>query len=568
MKDVIHGTATIGAQLARQPIATVMGVSYLHVRLRDGGDLYVTEDGRPFVPHLLPHNHCGDREWFTEHSVRLSGSSTVYRITTKPVGGRSKDIVLKWNRMGQDIPGETQAVDLAGAEFNSPFEEFSLVTELREGGREASDPIHAHKPLAIYVPRKHVEAHRMGRKRYRIEAVQQRHDEIPLDANRQYAVIYEWMEGIDAADAARDQYLDAHGMQQLTLRSQRELARKGFRVRDSKPHHVIVRPTRTGELARDADGQVLYGLVDFELLERTPTHEKEVKASKRHDYLVRQAHRFEAKEQFPPGLAPVSILDVDYVYAPVESTAGALWVVGRDPVLFDYFLPEKWRKTRRRRLPGKRGSYHTVTKDQIQLVWQVSKVGRQPAADPDSPRGRRILDHGYNSPFEEISFSMALDEKGIKTTYPRAIYMTGHKVEEDDGPLDERRYISHESLTTPDGHPILTPHHDYIVIWGYWNGPDKQLAVKDEQVYEGIYARHVRDKGLITEDVYHQVLAATAARLADAGFEDLGLRGDHLLLSLDMSGHLVTDTDGLPAVRLCSFDLLKRNDGATPPGTA
>ena len=34
-------------------------------------------------------------------------------------------------------------------------------------------------------------------------------------------------------------------------------------------------------------------------------------------------------------------MGVDYVYGEVESTGGALWVVGRDPVLFDYFLPEK-----------------------------------------------------------------------------------------------------------------------------------------------------------------------------------------------------------------------------------
>ena len=36
---------------------------------------------------------------------------------------------------------------------------------------------------------------------------------------------------------------------------------------------------------------------------------------------------------------------------------------------------------------------------------------------------------------------------------------------------------------TEDGHPILDKHHDYMTIWGFWNGPDEALAAKDESVY-------------------------------------------------------------------------------------
>ena len=65
-------------------------------------------------------------------SRALLGSSSVFRVRTKKVRDRAMDIVLKWNRMGQDIPGETEAEGaLDGAEFNSPFMEFGLVKELR-----------------------------------------------------------------------------------------------------------------------------------------------------------------------------------------------------------------------------------------------------------------------------------------------------------------------------------------------------------------------------------------------------------------------------------------------------
>ncbi|MEW6358393.1 MAG: hypothetical protein AB1696_18815 [Planctomycetota bacterium] len=548
---------TITAHLAQDPVITVLGVTYLHLRLHDASDLYITEYGRPFSRHLVPGNYWTDAEWFAAHSVRLTGTSTIHRITTKKVSGSALDIVLKWNRMGQDIPGETLASDLAGAEFNSPFEEFGRLIELRRTREGAGDRINTQKPLAIYVPRRHVEAEQMGRKRHRIKAVQQRHDEITLDANRNYAVIYEWLEGMDAAHACREGIIDQQMMRDLTLRSQEEMGWRGFRVRDSKPNHVIVRPTPDGKLARDSAGNIQYGLVDFELLERTPPHEEAVRASKRQSYLVRQAHRFEAKERFPPGLKPVTIMGVDYVYGQVESTAGALWVVGKDPVLFDYFLPEKWRKTPRNRLPGAYKAYHTVTKDNIHLVWQVSHVGQQPEMKESHPRGRRVRAHGFNSPFEEISFSMILAAKGIETTYPRAIYMTGHKMSTPTTGPDDRRYETHDMWTTPEGHPILSEHHDYVLIWGYWNGPDEQLAVKDEQVYEGISARGARRRGIIGQDVYTHLLKSTAERLTAAGFEALDLRGDHLLLTLDRSGCLVTDRDGLPTVRLCNFELLK-----------
>lgn len=67
-------------------------------------------------------------------------------------------------------------------------------------------------------------------------------------------------------------------------------------------------------------------------LERTPAREERMRAAKRHDYLVRQARRFKTQQQFPPGLAPVTVMGVDYIYGQVESMGGGLWVGGQGPL--------------------------------------------------------------------------------------------------------------------------------------------------------------------------------------------------------------------------------------------
>jgi len=556
------------AHLAREPWITVMGVDYLHLQLADGSDLYLTEYGRPFSRQLLPESHCGDKDWFADHMVILAGTSVIYRVTTKEVDGISKDIVLKWNRMGQDIPGETTTSDLAGAKFNSPFEEFALVIELRNARHESPGQVYTHKPLGIYVPRKYVEADRMGRKRYILDAIQRSHREITLDLNRNYAVMYEWVKGIDAAEAFGNGLIDRDTMRALIQRSNRDMKRKGFVVRDSKAHHVIVRPAPGGRPARDRNGDILYALVDFELLERTRPREQATRAARRKTYLVKQAHRFEAEAVFPPGLTAMTIMGVDYVHGPVESTGGRLWVVGKDPGLFDYFMPERWRRTRRTRLSDSPEAFETITKDNIHLVWRVSRVGRRPEVDRSVADEAAICAHGYNSPFEEIALSMELTRRGIDTTYPRAIYMTGHKPAAGDDIVDGSRFRTHQALKTPDGHPILDRHHDHILIWGYWNGPDELLATRDEEVCRQIDASAALDQGRISADGYARVVQGMRQRLAGAGIEALCLKGNHLLFSMERSGRLAEDGQGMPSVRMCNFELLGRVGAVQAADTA
>jgi len=546
-------------QIEQNTKTRVFGVDYHHLSLPGGGDLYVTEYGLPFIKNLLPENFYTDKNWFKEHSERLRGTSTLYKVTTKEINGKSKDIVIKWNRMGQDIPGSFDLEEL-NIEFNSPFEEFALVNELRNTRYESAGRIFTHRPLAIYVPTGDIELDRLGRKSYKMKAIISSHDDIKLHMNRNYAVIYEWIKGIDATLALEQKTLSNRDMVRLTLESEREAKRKGYLLGDPKPHHIIVRPGKNGELARDRKGKYLYALIDFELLKRTNEREEQIRASKRKIYLKKQAHRFEDKNlsTFPSNLKPVQIMDVDYVYGAVEGTGGALWVVGKDPTLFDYFLPEKWRDTPRIKQSVFGQIYRTTTKDNVNLVWKVSRVGELPDWDPIGDNEKRVLQHGYNSPFEEVALALELTSKGIPTTYPRAIYMSASKSDMDESLCDDSRYNSHKNITTPDGKLILRKNHDYIIFWGYWNGPDELLAERDESPYQGIDLLLSYRKRLLDENTYQQLMQITRDRLAAAGIEDLNFRGNHILLSVDNSGQLVRDHDGIPEIRICTFELLRR----------
>ncbi|MFP4054168.1 MAG: hypothetical protein ACLFV7_09940, partial [Phycisphaerae bacterium] len=537
----------------------VLGVDYWHLTLPCGDDLYLTRYGEHLARWLLPENYWTDDAWFRSNSRKLSGTSMVYRIRTKPVDGRQRDIVLKWNRMGQDVPGETQAADLETAAFNSPFEEFALVQELRTLEDQWPGRVLTHKPLAIFVPREIVDPRHLGRKDYKLNPKLESHTEVQLDRNRNYAVIYEWLKGIDAAQAMQEGLLDRSDVVPLVHRVTADLETKGMRVRDNKPQHVIVRPDGNGGLRRDAGGKVLYATVDFELLERTPQREQSERARKRRIYLVKQAYRFNAESPFPPHLRPVNIMGVDYVFGRIESTGGALWVVGRDADLFDYFLPERWRRTERKRLSVIDQVYETTTKDNIRLVWKVSRVGQMPDMDPFRDEERPILEYGYNSPFEEVSLNMELSRHGVATTYPRAIYMTGSRSQLADAIFDPSRFETHADLRMPDGGPILRPNHDYMLLRGYWNGPDELLAVKDQNYYQGISALAAYRGGMIDEQTYLRLMGRASDRLTEVGIEDLNLRGTHLLLSINQSGHLVNSPDdNLPEMLICNFELLRR----------
>jgi len=561
-----------------------LGVSYAHCKTSDGGDLYITSYGLPCWRHLLPENWYA-KEWFEAKRERLVGTSTVYRVPTRQLHGTILDLVVKWSRVGEDVPVDTFTITkFINAEFNSPFEEFALVMEVRAGEYGPRDlTIRTQRPLGIYVPSERLQLWETGRSKSKIAAKIAQHPGVELDILRQYVLLYGWIKGLDITEAAAKQQLSETESDLLltreTERVTEELRQKGFRVIDNKPQHLIVRPRPGGGLRRDRRGSVLYALVDYELLERTPEHERAVRSVNRERYLKHMARRFEAPApgDFPPQLKPANVMGVDYIFGHAESTGGLLWVVGRDPDLFTYFMPERWRRTPRTRLSSRNPVFYTRTKDNIHLVWKVSHLGeRPPVADGGvhaqaggtgilpvgahglEGRATAAADYGFNSPFEEFAYGLELARNGVLTVYPRAIYMTGHEAEVPGEMADARRYQALSHILTPDGEPAMRSDHDYITIWGYWNGPDELLAARDLYHYRSINAERACLNGLISERVLAELLERAKANLAQHGFEDLSLRGSHLLLSIGPDDVLVRDPFGQPEVRLCSLELVRR----------
>jgi len=548
-----HG---VNAEIVEGQRVTILGVPYVHIRFPDQDDLYLTRFGEGCIGNLVPEQYTGKR--FAKNSRRLKGTSCIYHIPTEDPQGRHLDIVLKWNRMAQDVPGSTGLIG-EPREFNSPFEEFKLVLELKESIENSVFNLGVQTPLAIYVPNQRATISEWGRARWIMDRIIRSHDNIEIDMERGYAVIYEWLEGIDAVMARDSGFLSDGHIEELTLLVEHEMRCVGFEVSDRKPSHIIVKVLNDHSLVRDEDGEVLHGVVDYELLHYTPGSEREFVRGRRKEYLVRQAARFAVEQPaFPKNLYPVTIMGVDYVYGRTESSGGAAWVVGRDPTLFDYFLPERWRQTPKTQISESQAKYHTVTKDNINLVWAYSNVGVTPNSDPYYENEEKMLRHGYNSPFEEFALAMELSRKGIPTAYPRAIYMTGHETNISEDIIDRSRFRSHAGILTPDGVPILREGRAYITIWGYFNGPDERLAIEDGNYYTEITALHAYKRGLISKDLYFSILDETRDRLARAGFEDIDLRGNHVMLAFDKSGHIVGSTPDNPDVRIGTFESLRR----------
>lgn len=540
-----------------------LGVDYFWFKTSDGGDLYLTKFGLPFWQNLQPENWYA-REWFEAKRERLQGTSTVYKVPTRAVNGKTLQLVVKWSRVGEDVPLDTLTVNkFIHAEFNSPFEEFSLLMELRKGDMGPRGiRIHTQKPLAIYVPHARLQLWETGRSEETIRAKVARHPGIELDILRQYVVLFGWVKGLNAVETSECFQLGVHEQEKFLARvtslATHELWQKGFRVIDMKPAHIILRPGPDRALLRDHNGQFAYALVDYELLERTREHEQTVRSGNRQLYLKHMVHRFESPPTaaLPPHLQVVNILGVDYIFGRAESTGGLLWVAGKDPDLFNYFLPERWRRTSSKKLSSHNQIFHTRTKDDINLVWKVSRMGDPPALAKSTGNQPAINQYGFNSPFEEFAFAFELSRRGVKTVYPRAIYMTGHK-RQAEGQSDDRRYRTFAHLKTPDGEPVVNAGHDYITIWGFWNGPDEVLAVADGQFQQVVNARRALADKIITTEILQELMQLKAERLARCGLEDLNPRPDHLLISFDSSGRIVVGSTGKPEVRLCNFELIR-----------
>ncbi len=253
-------------------VISLIGVDYLRLKTRDGGDLYLTRFGMPFRDHLAPENWYAP-DWFNEQRVRLAGTSVIYRLPTRPVHGISLNLVLRFSRVGEEVPLDPLTLsENIETEFNSPFEEIALVMELRVASIRAARPrIFTKKPLAIYAPSEKLRDWQTGRKESKMAAKQARHPEVKLDMLQQYVLLYGWIEGLDAVQTV--QALGITGdvaekfLSQITLGAIRDLEKHGFRMLDIKPEHIVLRIRPDGSLLR-RNGNLSYALLDYELLQR------------------------------------------------------------------------------------------------------------------------------------------------------------------------------------------------------------------------------------------------------------------------------------------------------------
>ena len=254
-------------------VISLIGVDYLRLKTGDGGDLYLTRFGLPFREQLAPENWYAP-DWFAVRRARLPGTSAIYKVPTRPVRGVSLNLVARFSRVGQEIPLDTLTLnENIHAEFNSPFEEFALVMELRAAGLGASRArILTKRPLAIYMPPEQLKQWQTGRLESKMAAKRARHPEAELDLLRQYILLYGWIEGLNAVQAI--QALGVTGrlaetfLAETTLHAIHDLEQLGFRMLDIKPEHLVLRIRPDGSLLRRRTGNPSYALVDYELLER------------------------------------------------------------------------------------------------------------------------------------------------------------------------------------------------------------------------------------------------------------------------------------------------------------
>jgi hypothetical protein len=298
-----------------------------------------------------------------------------------------------------------------------------------------------------------------------------------------------------------------------------------------------------------------YSIVDYELLVRTPAHEEEVNYSRRHSYLDDQRDRF-LETPLPAHLKAREVLGVPYVFGHAESTGGKMWVVGRNGRLFDYFLPERWRKTHAWKLSEANEVYYTFTKDHVHVVWKTSRVGENSPTNRDNLPPGLAGEPGFNSPFEEFAIAHDLGEKGVPAVYVRAIYQTGSAKLE---PSPDRRcFESHREILDPDGEPVLRSDRNYITIRGYYNGSDRWVSQQRGRLCRPLDLLKAVRSGYVTPEEHRRILDATHSKLRNVGYDGRLLRSNDLLIVLSPDGEPLEDAEGELEVRISNFELLRK----------
>ena len=567
--------------LAPDFVVRAFDVEYAHVRPASGGDLYVTRAGWPNVGALLPEAWYAGQRYEREGTRLRDSTGTVYHVRTHPEAGHPLDLVVKFSRVAQDVPlvfethfpADVPTEAIAAARFNSPLEEFGLLEELRRGDYAA----HAHRvrtqvPLAIYVPPEEFDLWQLGRQTSSFHSHRQLLAEdqadsvkaIELDIRRIYVLLYGWIEGMDAEECFHTGRLDGTELHALSARVNHELEEKGFLVLDSKPKHFILRPQPDGGVLRHRDGRIAYALVDFELLQRTTEHQRRYQAARREQYWRLQAGRpVSSPAPATSHLRRVTIFGVTYQFGATPD-GGRLWVLGREPGLFDYFLPDRWRRTPREKFSATSEVYRTRSRDHVDIVYRRSRVGYLPRVDPRTESGKRIREAGYNSPFEEVALATRLREMGIPTTYPRAIYETGHETVRPFRLRDERRFAAHADVLTPEDppRPVLLPDHDYYTIWDTYRGTDPLSVAAPGAVGGVLGLERARETGVLTREEIDAALGRMRRGLARTTLPFESVAENEFAVALDPDGRPAREAGeprllfGLDALTAFDYGLL------------
>lgn len=264
------------------------GVDYVQLDDEKGGRLWVTRHGWSQLAQLDPARWYAGQQYSRQGTRLADGSGAVYRVPGISSGSRSRDLVVKFSRVAQDVQLYVPARlakdwpegALSEAAFNDPFQEFGLVEELRRGQfGPATLRILTKRPLAIYSSGRRLPDWQSGREASSFRRNQKRlsddqaqrevsYEALDIALDRQYVTLFQWVHGIDVQRLVELGRMSRAESVQLVRRAVRELAAKGFRMLDMKPNHLIVRMRADGRLVQRR-GRIAYVLVDFELLQRT-----------------------------------------------------------------------------------------------------------------------------------------------------------------------------------------------------------------------------------------------------------------------------------------------------------
>ncbi|MEM1209916.1 MAG: hypothetical protein AAGI54_11680 [Planctomycetota bacterium] len=294
------------------------GVDYVRLDRAVGGQVWVTRDGWRVIDHVLPTTWFCHQEYARDGEKLATGTGSVFHVPTiSEATGRRQELVIKFSRVGQDVPVLVSDTFLnylptgltEEADFADPFYEFGMLEALRRSheGQPGERPIRTAKPLAIYSPPREYPVWQLGRHAARFDTRKRLLDanvaavrdagalgpesaEVELLLNRDYILIYEWVKGRDAEQLHRDGLVPEAEMIALTQATADLMRSRGFVVIDHKPRHLICRPRRparpdhphrdrraAGQPIRRPDpvtGQptLAWALIDYELLLPWPDH--------------------------------------------------------------------------------------------------------------------------------------------------------------------------------------------------------------------------------------------------------------------------------------------------------